>query len=73
MTDAREERNEGARGAAEPEAGRGAPIPEPSPEEVPELLGERSDYPVPFGEAGDEAPEERGEAPPGAPDPRARE
>ncbi len=33
----------GERGAAEPEPGRAA---EPTPEEVPELLGERSDYPI---------------------------
>lgn len=37
-------------GASKAAAGETAPIPEPSPEEVPELLGECSDYPIPFGE-----------------------
>jgi hypothetical protein len=44
--------------ASRPEPPRGAvparpnapPRPEPEPEEVPELLGERSDYPLPRGE-----------------------
>lgn len=29
---------------------RSGRVPPPSPEEAPELLGERSDYPVPFGD-----------------------
>lgn len=33
--------------AREPDDGR---VPLPSPEEAPELLGERSDYPLPFGD-----------------------
>ena len=41
----------GERGSARPEAERdpsrdAAGVPEPSPEEAPELLGERSDYPI---------------------------
>jgi hypothetical protein len=32
----------------------GGELPIPEQEEVPELLGERSDYPVPFGETRDE-------------------
>jgi hypothetical protein len=47
-----EERQAGVQDA-EP-SGEGADrtgrVPPPSPEEAPELLGERSDYPVPFGE-----------------------
>ena len=31
-------------------ADRTGRVPPPSPEEAPELLGERSDYPVPFGD-----------------------
>jgi hypothetical protein len=32
------------------EAERTGRVPPPAPEEAPELLGERSDYPVPFGD-----------------------
>lgn len=52
-------------GAAGPEE-RGR-VPAPSPEEVPELLGERSDYPFPFGEDRDEGGAGRGEPPEEAP------
>lgn len=41
----------GAPGERPGEAPRTGQPPEPTPEEVPELLGERSDYPAPFGEA----------------------
>jgi hypothetical protein len=59
MTPDDRERGDGAEGA-EREAGAPGggveplPQPPPTPEEVPELLGERSDYPLPFG------PDERG-------------
>jgi hypothetical protein len=35
---------------AREEAGRDGRVRPPTPEEAPELLGERSDYPAPFGE-----------------------
>jgi hypothetical protein len=50
-------------GATDPPEGDGGRIPAPSPEEVPELLGERSDYPIPFGDesrGGEESPREDG-------------
>jgi hypothetical protein len=47
-----EERQAEVRDADAPgdEADRAGRVPPPSPEEAPELLGERSDYPVPFGD-----------------------
>lgn len=48
MTRERDEERAGTP-AQDSGAGGGA-VPSPTAEEVPELLGERSDYPVPFGE-----------------------
>jgi hypothetical protein len=61
-----EAKQEPARGAdIAPAREEDRPIPAPSAEEVPELLGERSDCPVPFGEPEDDAPREgRVERPP---------
>lgn len=56
--DDRDETSEEPASRAGRPAGDAAPIPEPSPEEVPELLGERSDYPIPFGEDDAGAPRE---------------
>jgi hypothetical protein len=44
------ERDEERAGTPAQDSGAGGAIPSPTAEEVPELLGERSDYPVPFGE-----------------------
>jgi hypothetical protein len=63
------------RQAGEPEdTGR---VPLPSPEEAPELLGERSDYPIPFGDEGagrarSSKPGGRGERSPDDPTARPR-
>jgi hypothetical protein len=54
--EAAEARERGGEGSAAPPSPEGAAprgtavVPEPDQMEVPELLGERSDYPVPFGE-----------------------
>jgi hypothetical protein len=40
----------GKSAAEEPEERRSGVVPEPEPEDVPELLGERSDYPISRGD-----------------------
>ncbi len=68
--DDRDETTEEPTSGAGKWAGEAGPIPEPSAEEVPELLGERSDYPIPFGEDEEGATREVGDDRAGVPPPR---
>jgi hypothetical protein len=69
MAETREDEGEAEVGRETGPAGeeQGGGAPKPTPEEIPELLGERTDYPFPFGEGDDEGAAERGERPGGGP------